>query len=472
MATSSTTSSLRCPPRFGTARSDRPSRGHLISKIAGQLGQPLMEWQQLVADVGMEYDPDTGIPSYREVIVTVPRQNGKTTLVLSIMFERTLLRGSPQKVAYTAQTGLDGRQKFVHDFMPLLKHTPLDAAIERYYQAADQTGATFKNGSRISVLATSASTGHGKTLDLGIIDEAFADVDDRREQAMAPTMRTRPTAQIWNVSTAGTDESVYLRRKIDAGRAAVADGLMQGIAYFEWSADDDADPDDPAVWRACNPALNYTITEDVIALDRRRMSDGEFRRSALNQWTTTEDRIIPESVWRAICSPNVAPVGSIVLAADSDPNQAHASIVACDASGNLELVANQPGTGWVEQRIVELAQRWSAPVALDVSGPLGRLAARIEASGVAVRTMSAREMAYATADFYEAVADKRMAVRSSELMDLAVAAATKRVSGDSWYWGRSSAERDISPLVAATIAYAVAVRPAVADPGLVFAVLD
>lgn len=467
-----TSSSLRCPPRFGTSPTDRPTRGHLVANIAEQFGQPLMEWQRLVAEVGMEYDPETGVPAYREVIVTVPRQNGKTTLVLSVMFERTLLRGQPQKVAYTAQTGLDGRQKFVHDFMPIVKHSTLDAAVERYYQAADQTGATFKNGSRISVLATSAESGHGKTLDLGIIDEAFADEDDRREQAMAPTMRTRPTAQIWNVSTAGTDTSVYLRRKIDAGRAAVADGLTSGIAYFEWSAPDDADPDDPAVWRACNPALGYTITEDVIALDRRRMSDGEFRRSALNQWTRTDDRLIPDAVWRQVCSPKVAPSGQVWLAADADPNQLFASIAACDSSGNIELIENRQGTAWVEQRLAELALKWTAPVALDISGQLGRLTPRLEASGVVVQSLGAREVAHATSDFFEAVADRRLAVRSDERMDEAVAAATKRVSGESWYWGRSSGERDISPLVAATLAFGVAVRPAASDPGLVFAVLD
>jgi len=285
-------------------------------------------------------------------------------------------------------------------------------------------------------------------------------------------MRTRPTAQIWNVSTAGTDESVYLRRKIESGRTAVADGLTSGIAYFEWSAAEDADPDDPAVWSACNPALGYTITEDVIHLDRRRMSDGEFRRSALNQWTETSDRIIPAEVWRSVCSTQVAPSGAIVLAADSDPNQTKASIVACDHDARIELVDNRPGTGWVEQRLVELSQRWQCPIALDATGALGRLAPRLEAVGVDVRLSGSRDVAHATADFYEAVADRRLMVRSSDLMDQAVASATKRVSGESWYWGRSSVERDISPLVAATIAFGVAVRPVMADPGLVFAVLD
>ena len=44
-----------------------------------------MPWQQLVADVGTELVEDESgrlVPAWREVVVTVPRQSGKTTLVL------------------------------------------------------------------------------------------------------------------------------------------------------------------------------------------------------------------------------------------------------------------------------------------------------------------------------------------------------------------------------------------------------
>lgn len=62
-----------------------------------------MPWQQLVADVGTEMDPDTGLPAYREVICTIPRRSGKTTLILSFELQRALRWGTPQRSSYTAR---------------------------------------------------------------------------------------------------------------------------------------------------------------------------------------------------------------------------------------------------------------------------------------------------------------------------------------------------------------------------------
>ena len=75
-----------------------------------------------------------------------------------------------------------------------------------------------QNGSIIRPSATTPTAGHGKTLDLAIIDEAFAHTDLRVDQSFGPPMLTRPEPQTWIVSTAGTWESVYFNAKRAAGR--------------------------------------------------------------------------------------------------------------------------------------------------------------------------------------------------------------------------------------------------------------
>jgi lactam utilization protein B len=98
--------------------------------------------------------------------------------------------------------------------------SPLKVAVEKVLRAAGNEAIVFKNGSRVDVLASTEAAGHGRTVDLGVIDEAFADTDYRREQALLPAMATRPAAQILVVSTAGTEASVFLKHKVDTGRAA------------------------------------------------------------------------------------------------------------------------------------------------------------------------------------------------------------------------------------------------------------
>ena len=145
----------------------------------------------------------------------------------------------------------------------------------------------WKNGSLYSIDAATETAGHGPTLDLGLIDEAWAHEDDSVEQAMAPATITRPSAQLLVASTAGNARSRYWYRKVLAGRVTL-DGAVDSTAYFEWSADDD-DPEDPATWWAWMPALGFTVTEATIAAELARAKrSGKldlFKRAYLNQWT-------------------------------------------------------------------------------------------------------------------------------------------------------------------------------------------
>jgi hypothetical protein len=413
-----------------------------------------MPWQQLVADVGSEYDRATGVPYYREVQVTVPRQAGKTTLVLTWKVQRCLGWGKPQWIAHTAQTGFDARKKLIEDEAPMLQASPLAKTIKRVTRAAGQEAISFANGSRIDVLATSLQAGHGRTYHAGLIDEAFADTDDRREQALLPTMATHRDAQLMIVSTAGTESSTYLRRKVEVGRQAVADDVDSGVAYFEWSAPDDCDPDDPATWWACHPALGFTIDESVIAHARQTMSDGEFRRAFLNQWTSTDERIIPVSAWDAVNSPKYAGTGAMTFGVDANDDRSAAAIVAVSADKVVEVVEHRAGLGWLAERCGEIdrKQGGSAVWAVDESGPTGSLVTELRRNVATLQTIKGAELSKASAAFYDAVADATIRVRRHPSLDDAVAGAARRISGDAWAWSRKAGSTDSSPLVAASVA--------------------
>src|SRR5690349_2860708 len=119
---------LSCPPRYGTPRRlDRPTLGPKVAEVARLLGMPLMPWQQHVVDVALEVDPGTGLLAYREVDLTVPRQSGKTSLILGVMVHRALGFGQRQKIVYTAQTRNDARKKWEDDHLTVLDASPLRA---------------------------------------------------------------------------------------------------------------------------------------------------------------------------------------------------------------------------------------------------------------------------------------------------------------------------------------------------------
>lgn len=452
-----------CQPRYATRRRypERQTFGPRLGRVAERLGTPLMDWQQLVADVGLEYTVTAGglvVMSYREVIVTIPRQNGKTTLVLTFEVDRCLMWGKPQRVAYTAQTGLDARKKMLEDQLPLIQRSVLADAVENVRRAQGSEGIDFRGGSQLDVLASTESAGHGRTLDLGVIDEAFKDADDRREGAMLPAMATRADAQLLVVSTMGTDASHYLNRKVAVGRKLVeTDSDVAEIAYFEWSADQKADIDDPRTWAGCMPALGITVTDRAVRHARETMTEGEFRRAYLNQRTAADDRVIPIDVWDAACG-DVQPDTHVVIAIDCNPERTHSTIAMADVEGRCEVSEHDRGTAWLIPQVVQQARRWNAPVAYDPTGPAGVFGDEIQKHGIRVIPVSGRDMAHACSWFFDGVHDGTIRIRLHADLDAAVAAAKKRYSGDAWVWGRRNDETDISPLVAVTIGSFAATR--------------
>lgn len=462
-----------CLPRFGTPRD--PSRrtvGGRWAKVARGLGKPFMPWQRLVADVAGEIDPDTGELYYREVDVTVPRQSGKTTLILPVTVDRCIVpwRMGPQRAVYAAQTRNDARKKLMEEHIPLLEGTPLRGLIRSKRETNGSESLLWRNSSRQGLMATTKKSGHGPTIDLSVLDEFFAQIDDRLEQAVRPSMITRASSQLWVVSTAGDPTSFPLRRKVDAGRERSLTGRHGRIAYFEFSAPDDADPDDPATWWSCMPALGHTITEADVAVERDGLPDDEFRRAFLNQWRDgmVAIQVIPAEDWTACADPTAAPDGRVAFALDVAPDASWAAIAVggrtADGRPTGQVIDHRPGTSWVVPRVVELVDKWNPlAVALDPVSQSAALLNDLVAAHIEPLLMTtARDFAAACGALYNAATHQpsegglllppAFRHRDQALLNAALAGAAKKRLKDAWLWDRQKSTTDISPLVAVTLA--------------------
>jgi hypothetical protein len=422
-----------------------------------------MPWQRQVADVAGEIDPDTGLPAYREVVVTVPRQSGKTTLFLSFQVHRCISPrwSHPQRSVFTAQTGKDARDKWLDELFPLLRNSPVNDLVKQINEGMGNEACRWKTGSIIRLLSTSASSGHSKTLDQAVLDEIWHDVDDRREQGLRPAMITRPDAQLLVCSTAGTQASTVLNRKVMTGRAAVQEDRGHGVAFFEWSAPDDWRPEDEESYFTFMPALcpdppckcgdgwRHTIGDiTAIRAEREAMESGEFRRAYGNRPTAGADLVIPPEVWLRVCDESAKPSGKLRFAVDVAEDRASASIAAC-AGGVVELVDHRAGTGWVVDRCNELTAAHGGKVALDFGGPAGVLADQIKRC----ERLQGREVVQACGALYDAIVDGKVTFRTDPLFDAAVEGSVKKPVGDMWVWSRKASMADVTPLMAATLAF-------------------
>lgn len=443
------------------------------------LGKTLMPWQQHVLDVALEIDPATGLPVYREVVLTVPRQSGKTTSVLCLMIHRALGFGRAQRITYTAQTRLAAREKWEYEHLPTLKASPLAGMYRTVLQRGEER-IVWSNGSIYGIESTQETAGHGNTLDLGIIDEAFSRVDAAGEQAMRPAMITRPDAQLWVLSTAGKSKakSPYLWGKVKAGRARVEAGARSGIAYFEWSAPDDADVRDPATWRACMPALGHTVTESAIRVELESMAENpavgltEFRRAYGNQWADDVADgwdVIGKQQWQDRSGAAGRPDGPVAFGIGASwPDAEWASIGSAGRLGGerlAQVVEHRPGIRWVVDRAVDLRRHQPCAFAVDPSGPAGQVVPDLEAAGIEVLKLTAREACHAAGQFLSGVtgeADGDLPGLPADIrhygqpeLDRSVADAAKHHIGDVWRWDRRASSAPIEAVTLAAYGHAV-----------------
>lgn len=419
--------------------------------------------------IGGEIDLDTGLPAYREIVVTVPRQSGKTTLFLSWQIHRCTSRRwrQPQRSAFTAQSGKDARDKWLDELVPMIRSSRLNRLVDRVNTANGNEHVRWKTGALIRLLSTSTSSGHSKTLHQAVLDEIWHDTDDRREQGLRPAMITIPGAQLLVCSTAGTDASVVLNRKVARGRRAAAEDTGRGIAYFEWSAPDDWDPDDEDSYFEFMPALcpdppcrcgdgqwRHTVTLETIRGERDSdMPVEEFTRAYGNRPTQSADMIVPLDVWRRVCDPKASPGRPDRFGLDVAEDRSGAAIVAATDGGAVELIEHRPGLGWVAERCNELTAAHGGKVALDFGGPAGVLADSIDDC----ERLSGGDVIRACGAMYDAIAEGRVRFRAKpeagDPFTDAVMGAVRKTVGDNWVWSRKASTADVTPLMAATLAW-------------------
>jgi hypothetical protein len=420
-----------------------------------------MPWQAQVANVALEIMPATGLPAYRVVRVAVPRQSGKTTLVLSLQIDRSINWGDFQHTLYTAQDRNHSREKW-EEQTEYLKHTVLRKQFLQRRQTGLERTVWRATNSVVGITASGETSGHGSTLDLAIVDEAWAQKDERLATAFRPAMMTRRAAQEWWLSTMGTEDSVPWNDRVDDGRARVESQLLhpdecRGIAYFEWSAPDDDDPYDERVWWGCMPALGRTVDVETIRTDSRSLPEADFRRSYLNQRTVGGKPVIEPGLWPRLRNDDIKITGVMALGIDATPDRSFASIAAAgwaDSSERvaLELIEHRPQMGWLVARLAELAQKWGpATIVLDRASPAGKIAKELETLGLPVTLTDTGAYAGACGAFFDAVLDGKVYHRGQPPLDAAVACARKRQIGDTWAWARREGG-DVSPLVAVTLA--------------------
>ncbi len=429
------------------------SRGPVAVDLAAKCGFYLDEWQASWLGDGMATRAD-GSWAASEVAGIVSRQNGKNGAVEVRELAGLVLYD--EEIIHTSHIFPTTKESY-RKLMALVEAHPDVRNYLTYAVASPSTGyeMRFRGGGRIKFIARHRTSGRGLTGDLLIFDEA-QDLSDDALGALLPTISARPGSQAWYLGSAPNLESEVFHRIRERGRA----GGEGALAYVEHSADPGADVDDREAWAQANPALGTRITEAAIEGERMAQSAEVFARERLSISPDLADlSIFPGSSWVDCLDPDLT-VKPQFFAFDVNPERSEAGIVAAGEGPTLEVVDYHPGTGWLLDRIVELWKRYGKPFAVESKGPAGSIAEELirirREGGAAVELIEINgpDMARACEGFFDDVTERKVKIRANDDLDSAVTGAAKRSVGDVWVWGRKPSKRDISLLVAATVAHA------------------
>ncbi|MDJ1115338.1 hypothetical protein [Microbacterium dauci] len=456
------------PPRKATARDySRRTHGAKLAAVAAEMGQPLLPWQRYAADVALEVD-DRGLFVYSTVLITVPRQAGKTTMDLAASIQNALM-GRNRRTWYTAQSGQHATEKFL-EMVELWEQCGIRKLAPRARRSNGSAGLPFVNGSKFRPFPPVEGALDGKQADKVSLDEFWYWTSQQYailRQSFSATKLTRQMVtgqrpQTWIFSTEGTVESTALNAMLDEARSSTPDPT---IAFFDWGILPDDDPFNLDRIYARHPGAGYLFDREGLEAFRAEFADspGEFARAFGNRRTGATERVIPIDPWKAAAFKDDTPPapGRVCFAAAVGVDGVDTTITATQLHDAGTLSAVVKG-GWMDStygaidKLRELRAKYpDAGFIIDPHGPSASLHDEAERDGFELIPLTLSDAIAATQATVAGIvnpAGPTWRYKPHDKLESAAELATKRFAGDgTWLFGRRASVGSISALESASL---------------------
>jgi phage terminase large subunit-like protein len=355
----------------------------------------------------------------REVVVLLPRGNGKTALAaLLALHHLVTVEDARVIVAAASRAQATNLFSYAERFARALgnPHVVHRHLVLRWCPQSEREKVWTRS---LEVVAADAPKLHGLTFSFAIVDELQAHGDASVYVAIASALHKRPGAQLLVISTAGqgTDSPLgQLRARALAlphvrRRGVVTDARGPGLRFLEWTVEgDDVSP--RAVKRA-NPAS--WITPEAIAFARDGLPDLAFRRFVANQWTEIAGHWLAPGTWqRCVTSPVIEDGEGVRVGVDVGGQRSATAVawVTDDLRAGVWIGHGDDAVIDAGDVIRELAARLDVrEVAFD-PWRAGQLAAELEREGLlcVAFPQSDSRMIPASARLHAAVTERRLAL--------------------------------------------------------------
>ena len=267
-------------------------------------GKPfiLEDWQRkIVRDIFGWKNRKTNLRRFRTCYLSVPRKNGKSTLISAISIYMLLGDKEPSAECYIA-AGDRSQAGIVFDQATAMVRT--DEDLNRNLKVYRNSIVHEKSGSFLKAISSEAASKYGYNASFIVMDEFFVQKDDSLWTALTTSVASRTQPLTIAITTAGYDKN-SICYKIQEYGEKVFNGVIEddNFYYCVYSTPLDDDWTTEESWRKANPGLDSGIVKidylknECEKAQRMPSAESNFRMLHLNQWMSSEQKWISDSKW-------------------------------------------------------------------------------------------------------------------------------------------------------------------------------
>lgn len=427
------------------------------------LADPWQVW--LLRHVLELYPADWDVPHlrgqlrFRQVVISMARQNGKSVLGALLAFYYLALHVRGSRVVGVASIARQAR--IVYDRVRyVVENNP---AIDRELNATVTRGITRRDGTGIyQVLPNDEESAQGEPITGSVYDELHLG-NAGLWDAIVLGQRSRRNSQLTGLTTAGDDDSLLLQRLYREGQAAI-EGQDERFGFFVWESADDTLTEANVI--AASPAIACgRIDLDTAMAEARKLWDapadetgvlGRDRciRYVLNRFVETSSAgwaSLP--AWADATTAEPPPSGAVTYGIDRAAGWEWATITAnYNTDGILysHVIAQlqDPDHDVLLEAAKRLAHLGGDPVFVLDRATLADLGKSLKDQGHTVHVLTTADTAAAAATAKAAISRRHLQHPGDPITRAQMRAARRRDTPEGWRLSRTLSTDDIDAVLA------------------------
>lgn len=269
-------------------------------------GKPfkLRDWQRRIIEAIYNTD-ENGRRIVRQVLVTIPRKNGKTQLAAALALCHLVGPEAEQRgQVYSAAADRKQAALILRELVAFVR-ADRELADRIIIREHSKTLEDVVTGSTYEALSSDAKKAHGLNVSFAVLDELAQWPKRDLYDALTTGGAARAEPLFVVISTQSHDKNHVMSELVTYGRR-VLEGVVPDPTFLPiiYAAPDDADPWSPETWAACNPALGdfRSLDEMQSAADQAKAlpaREPSFRLLYLNQPVDASARFLNKRDWDA-----------------------------------------------------------------------------------------------------------------------------------------------------------------------------